>query len=438
MAYFPTNVMPLTYKQDVSGATASNVLISAEDYNLHDEEIRAIEEYLGKTKGFVGLGLPKPDVPELQVYPVSPGVPGVPGDDGLPDLSNGNILNSVSTIIDIVNNMTGFASQGSSSGYLHSGQKVIFPENVHCTGLIGIPGSNDSSINVQSTDGFPRQGVISILNDVQQAHKTSNSSDFSQTVSGGVSMVEWVRYSDKTAQQFLNCERGFAGTSRGPHSASFNAPRDTSFGRNQRDFCVLLDGIEVNICGRQWPWWRQRRRYRMPFFAIQGFKRDLIIFIVRYGASFPLNSGHDPSVAQVVIKAANDLGILTYRNEVPFLQSQNSTNRNQKRIGWVEARNFINELEDNGAVTEETSPDNLEIGNIPVFRGRVSVNYGVSAITRVSTYNIDAIQVIQTADGRVYCFLSDYANRDRTLQAVVNYESYFIAPPMTTGIRNGE
>lgn len=424
--------MPLTPKEDSPTASdlSSNVRITSEDYNLHDEEIVAIEQYIGTTGGFRGLGLGRTELPELKTFQRSASE--IFGDARFLDVSGGNVFNIVAQLVDIVNNVTEFRGQGSISGYVHSGQRIILPEQAQATFLTATPNPSDTVINVQSTEGFPSSGVISILNDVQQATKTSG--QFRQTVAGGVSMVEWIRYSGKTGTQFINCERGYLNTARGPHSASFDSPRETNFNRNRKDFCVLLDSIETQVCSRQFPAWRQRRRFRIPFFGIQGFKRDLVIFIRRYGAYFPLDAGKDPSTANIVIKVASDQGILTYRDGTPFLQSQTLANRQKGLIGFAEAYDYIDALIDAGAATEEASKDNFVVGTVPVLMGRLGVNYALSAITRVSTYNIDAIQLVQTADARVYTFLVDYANRDRTLQAIANYNAYFVNAPMTTRI----
>jgi hypothetical protein len=439
MPYFPETIMPLSPKQNVPGFVPSNVLVSADDYNLHDGEIRAIEEYLGKSGGFVGLGLPKGGLPTMRKFEsdASSSASDQRGTDSeLPDPSQGSIVNTVSRLVDIVNNMTDYSSQASSSGYLHSGQRVAFPEQVQATFLANIPGSSDTVINVNSTSGFPRQGVISILNDVEQAIMGGTDNKFHQNVLGGTSTVEWIRYSNKNQTQFLDCERGFLNTNIGPHSASFDPPAPTGATRNIRDFCVLLDGVDTTVCNREWPTWRQRHRYRMPFFSVQGTWRDLVTYIVRYGTRHPLTSSDNAVSAESVIAAADACGLKVEINGVPYLQSQSESNRSKNRIGWVEAETFVKKLQEYGEVVEVSSPEDFTVGTIPVFRGRVAVNYGLSAITRTTTANIDAVQIMQTADSRVYCFLSNKANKDMTQQAIVSFGTYFAGSVMTSELRN--
>jgi len=388
-----------------------------------------------------GLGVPD-TLPELRIFPggEAPTTPGGGGGgDVLLDPSQGNLFNVIAQMMDIVNNLTEFRGQGSSSGYIHSGQRMVLPETTHATFLVNTPGQFDTTISVGSTEGFPSRGIITILNDVQQATKSrGNRSDFVQNIQGGTTTVEWIRYSGKTATQFLNCERGFLGTHPGPHAADFGAPRDSRFNRNRKDFCTFLDGLEIDICDREWPWWRQRRRFTIPFFGVSGFKRDLKIFIRRFGPSFPLNAGRDPTAATTILSVARDLSLLTFRDGTPFLQSKFQSTRDKGLLRWGEASSYVEQLIDQGAATEETVPDDFAIGTVPVFLGRLAVQHSLAAITRVTRLNMDAVAIVQTADGRVFAFIQDFANRDRTLQAIVNYQAYFISPPFVTSLRNNQ
>lgn len=436
MAYFPNRLMPLTSKEDspLKESLDSNVRITAERYNLHDQEIRAIEEFLGVNGGFQGLGVGGKELPDLKTFESTAAQNF--GDAPFVDLSSGDIMNVLAQLVDVVNNMTDYRGQGSSSGYLHSGQRIVFPEQAHAAFLSAIPDPQDKTISVSSTDGFPRQGIITILNDVKQASKLRNRGDFFQTVRGGMTTVEWIRYTDKTNTKFLNCERGYLGTTAGSHSGTIVQPRETRFNRNRRDFCVLLDGVEIEVCSREFPAWQDRRRFRVPFFNIQGFRRDIRNFLRRYGPRFPLTSTQDPSAAQAVVEIADDLGLLTSVDGTPFLLSKFQSFRQKGLLRWGEAASFYSALDDAGLVTEVTAPEDFSVGQVPVFMGRMSVNHALSAVTRVTIYNIDAIQIIQTADGRVFTFIADLANRDRTLQAISNYQAYFISPATTTFLGN--
>lgn len=443
MAYFPNRLMPITAKEDAPEANGltSNVRIKAADYNLHDQEIRAIEEYLGVNGKFAGLAIPKETLPDIRFF--KPKFP----DPTIPDAFLNVNINStggtaavfdvLSQLVDVVNNATDFAGQASSSGYLHSGQKLLFPETIRASFLAAVtPGQTDTTISVTSTEGFPPRGVISILNDVQQANKTSSTGKFFQTVPGGVSTVEWIRYSSKTPTQFLGCERGFLGTTKGPHSGAFNAPRPTSQTRNSRDYCLLLDGIQTEVCTRQFPAWQQRSRYRIPFYGIEGAFTDLVYFIIRFGASFPLNSGYDSATEAIVVQAAKDVGLWQTNNGVPFLRSGSSSLAVKGLLSYGEAYRFVKKLIEVGAAVLAEIPGDASVGLVPVMLGRVAVHYSLAGITKTTNIgNIDAIQIIQTADGRVFCFLVDFYNRDRTLQSVIGYHAYYVAAPQTTLMR---
>ena len=138
MAYFPNRLMPLTPKEDspLKSDLDSNVKITAARYNLHDQELRAIEQFLGVKGGFQGLGVSSKALPDLKTFDSTASQNF--GDAPFLDLSSGDILSLIAQLVDVVNNMTDFKGQGSSSGYLHSGQRIIFPENAHATFLTTI------------------------------------------------------------------------------------------------------------------------------------------------------------------------------------------------------------------------------------------------------------------------------------------------------------
>jgi hypothetical protein len=206
--------------------------------------------------------------------------------------------------------------------------------------------------------------------------------------------------------------------------------------RNRRDYCILLDGIETEVCTRQFPAWLKRFRYRIPFFGIQGFFADLVFFFIRFGASFPLNKGHDTATEQIVLAAASDLGLLQTVSGTPFLRSIFPALQAKKLLSYGEAWRLVKRLIDDEAAILLETPEDVVIGTVPVILGRLATHYSLAAITKTTTVlNINAVQIIQTADGRVYCFMTDFFNLDRTLQAVINYHTYYIASPYTTDMR---
>jgi hypothetical protein len=179
MPYFPEELMPLTKKRNSPGVHPGLPLL-AKEYNKHDEEIRAIEEFL--------LGL---TTDELAV--------------------NDRVINLVGR----VNRMLLRTPALVMSGHAISGTQMRFPRtNIAFlprdsqNETIG-PAFSDTTIKVDSTEGFPAEGVITILNDVTEDSHGDES---------GPSNVEWIKYRGKTSTAFLNCERGHDGSTIGSHS----------------------------------------------------------------------------------------------------------------------------------------------------------------------------------------------------------------------------
>lgn len=172
MPYFPDRIMPLTPKKDEPGSHPGSP-ISASDYNLHDEQLQAFEEWL----------LSK-------------------------DSERGKLRERVLALLDRANTMIMRNPVRVTSGHALSGTKVRFPRAEVC--FLKSPGAmspSDRVIHVDSTAGFPEDGVITIINDVVPGQSGSDGT-----------YVEWIRYSGKTSDSFLNCERGFLGTTAGTHS----------------------------------------------------------------------------------------------------------------------------------------------------------------------------------------------------------------------------
>lgn len=172
MPYFPDRIMPLSPKKDAPGSHPDSP-ISASDYNLHDEQLQAFERWL----------LSK-------------------------DSERGELRERVLALLDRANAMIMKNPVRVTSGHALSGTKVRFPRADVC--FLKSPGAvspSDRTIHVDSTTGFPEEGVISIINDVIPG----------QSDAGGT-YVEWIRYSGKTSDSFLNCERGLFGTTAGTHS----------------------------------------------------------------------------------------------------------------------------------------------------------------------------------------------------------------------------
>lgn len=224
MSYFPNRLMILTPKVDASGSSGvSGAVISALDFNLHDQEILAIETYLGTNGGNNS----------------SPGIAGS-GQSAQPSAS-GTSSAFVSSLIAMTDRLNTFAQFGlqTTSGYVLNGLRLVFPQAAHFAYLASPPGAGDSTISVDSTIGFPSSGIISILNDVDQSG------------GGSETMTEWISYSGLTATTFMNCQRGFLGTTAGSHAGNILLPTVGASNRNVKDLCAT--SIDFAICTARVP-----------------------------------------------------------------------------------------------------------------------------------------------------------------------------------------
>lgn len=471
MAYFPKALMPLTSKADFSGSSgfSGSNLISAADYNKHDQELLAIEQFLGVNGGFPRLGLNK-DVARDDGQPVSGGA--AAGGAGSPEqallAANGgqNLLNQIAKLTDQLNVFVdgGIAS---SSGSTQTGGRIIFPEDSFFCYLTGVPSAGDTTIAVNSTAGFPSSGVISILNDVQQAvvpgavsTTTPPSSKKNppppptrgpilERVAGGLSNVEWIQYSGKNSTQFLNCQRGYLGTYAGPHAGAFEQVSVTgTTSNNLQNFCINLS-FGTTVCQRQNPAWRFRTIYSFPLFNVTGTLSQ-VTTAIRLGASqfriFPTfnQSDYNQAVANARYVGATlgggSIAEFTSKGAL-FLKS---LTRTDGKLTQTEASRFVQAGLSNGitsiggasaAIIHVTKgPGNFGVAGlgIPVFCGRMAVDYAVGDVTRADASTMSAIQLIQTADGRAIATILKSTKRDETLQGVVNYQTYIVASPRTS------
>lgn len=186
MPFFPDELMPLTPKEDAPGTIPPANPIGAADYNRHDEELRAIQEFLlEKDEGALRERV----------------------------LALANTANSI---------LRGGASR-TLSGYALSGTRPRF-SNTKFSFLKGALGQSDTTVVVDSTDGFPDEGLLTVLNDVNPEGVAEN---IGLVTPEGLTTVEWIRYSGKTSDSFLNCERGYLDTSVGTHAGIHQPPNES-------------------------------------------------------------------------------------------------------------------------------------------------------------------------------------------------------------------
>jgi hypothetical protein len=189
MAYFPDKIMPSVVKKDAANVGS----ILAEDYETLSNEIIAIENFLGTTSTKAS----DVDIKNIMNN----------------ELNSSNIIPVINLLVDQMNTFTrdGIST---SSGYVNGDQRIIFPETSQATFLTKAPETKDKSIKVVSTIGFPDSGIITVLNDYDSNQQ--------------ITPMEWIKYSGKTSTEFLNCERGYLGTTAGAHNGTISGVNTTT------------------------------------------------------------------------------------------------------------------------------------------------------------------------------------------------------------------
>ncbi len=355
MAYYPKSIMPNVQKKNMSGGVGS---INADDINRHNDELIAIERFLGIDQ-FAS------EVDENDIV------------SGKNDPKN--IIGAIRKLVDSINT---FVDGGvlTSSGYALDGQRIIFPETAHSTFLTKTPAPADKTIKVTSTIGFPDIGVISILNDV----------DTPNTIVDG-SFVEWIKYAGKTSTEFIGCERGFLGTTVGKHSGTPALSGTFSGTLNKLDQCVKTP-VGVQACNRRYPGWRYREMLSFQSFKLLGTFVEITRAIRRVPEFFDLSAEKLGEDYERIIEVATDDGILATRasDGKQILQSQDTEYVALKELTWTEAEAFVEELmfliDDTSPIIISTVRDvgDWTVGNapyIPVFQGRMSIDYTIAALT---------------------------------------------------------
>lgn len=140
MAYFPESLLPSNIKQTSSDVGGNQFIVSASDYNRHDEEIRAIEKFIGTQDSANGCSLIESLKSAAQ---------------RLQDLRDGIIL-TTSGVVSVKD-----ASVGGTDGI------VPFPTSWTTTLSSGISASTTLPVmQLASVSGLPTSGYVSIINDV--------------------------------------------------------------------------------------------------------------------------------------------------------------------------------------------------------------------------------------------------------------------------------
>lgn len=162
MPYFPDSIMPPHTKDESKDVKGLPHVVSASDYNKHDEEIRAIEAFIGPIS---------PSIP-LPGFSCNGQVSGCSG-VGPPCVTDSyTVAKALKSILDALESL-------SDSVHIHSGivkayptsqlSKINFPSEWATTGLgTVLPANYDKIDRVRLTNStsIPESGFITIINDI--------------------------------------------------------------------------------------------------------------------------------------------------------------------------------------------------------------------------------------------------------------------------------
>jgi hypothetical protein len=432
MPYFPDSVMPLSPKQNAVGALRRGNAILAAEFNLIDEEVQAIEQYLLGQKNGVG--------------------------------------NFSERIKAVVSSLNAVALRGSISnvisGYCLTGMRLRFPETA-TTWLTKYPSPTDREIKVNTTRDFPSSGVISIINDVSQLVFNEKESTVTRTSDTGTTSVEWITYDGKTSDSLLNCTRGYMGTYAGTHAGYYPGSVNSTVLTNLSDHCPVTPlKTQQNLCQR-----RINRPYAkrlFPLFGFSGVLDDLTRQVMLDGPSFRLypsnpylqqmrtafgavtpttdqvptttwgytvepwvRTPYSPAVPLTVTDGIISYGIWkerwAYDKDMvltllyAFLQSEDFSYASAGRLTGVEAYDFMDLALANGSIstTDYKSIDWPEKG-IPVFSGMLDIRTEFTEWTNTYT-TPESPRVVLMADGTVVGYLTPIDNLLDVAQAVIGY-----------------
>lgn len=423
MAFFPRQVMPLTPKMDSPKSTSRGpARITAEQYNLHDQEIRAIEEFLGTQPYSVSQGIPRQEVGDKATQSLG--------------LFESGVLGQVGRLTERLNSL---AIDGVSvgSGLVSSGGLIVFPQDIGATYLSSQPGPSDSEIQVASTAGFPSEGTISIANDVHQAFFAEGSGW--QRTGDDVTTVEWIRYSGKTSTSFTGCQRGFLGTTRGPHAGNIEmpmAPTSTEV-PNTKNVSVPLWQSMATVTTRRYRGWRNLTTYSLPILGLSGSKTSITDAVRLLASTFRVSAGYDPTQLGEFLAAANTVGILGTRDSGSyFLKSADGTHESAGTLEPQEALDFVGQCESRGLLVLESTPDQMAFPQmaVPVFRGKMGI--GICPAVTGTAAPLRSVQVFLDAAGRLMMF----SDEDRVLEGgpvgVIGYTIFHVPSSLSLAERS--
>ena len=402
MSYFPRTIMPLTPKEDAPLATGfgnGRSRLTSRSYNTHDEEIQAIEQFIGASDLFAaGQGVSM------------------------------SLLQKVADIISDLNAFTDpYGGISTSSGNVNSGGRIIFPEPSLATYLTSFPAQADNSIAVNDTSGFPDAGIISILNDMDAPVGTP-------APDVGFTNVEWVRYSSKTPTSFDGCERGYGGTFVGTHVLTPTQASSTP--NNYKDYQgdsehvpYVVQSINAayaevdSTMTRHFPGWRRMNLYELRILDLYGTQTDMTWKVARRAAWLSVLPS-DPDFQQFS-NVTGGLGLLRQRNDgTYYLESNDTSYALQGVLTWAESASVVGGL---FFLAKGVDDQAWPTYAIPVFCGRLSLMLSIREATRDLFSPIDGLRIRQNATGEAYVYV---ANAYAPTYGDVGYHATLVASRM--------
>lgn len=431
MGFFPNNYMPLTPKKDApnSDISSSRVRITASQYNLHDEELRAIEEFLG--------------LPTLGSSYLKSSAQSV-----LSSSQPSNLISGIQELTDRINTSI-LDGHAMSSGLTHSGERLIFPQNAIVTYLTTSLAGSSQVLNVSSTDGFPESGILSIPNDVVQGKFNTSTNTWESTVAGGTTTVEYISYDRKTKTSFIGCQRGVYGSAAGPHTGSIEIIRATIAGQsNNKDIPLQLLAPSnpvgfgnFQILDRRYRGWRNRKTYFAPFLNFAGITSTLSFieeFIRQSPNAVSVYQADDPDTDNFIL-VSTQADILAQRPDGSYyLKSKNTGLAAANKLTGLEAYNWVSIAVTNNLIKPRQIPSDMTWPDksIPVFCGILGLNFSLASMATnpiQSPATTTASVLSMSADGTLYAFgNSNRANLDTVMDPIIQYEAFLSHVPMSS------
>ena len=214
MSYFPNQIMPKTLMKETSKEVDDSPAIeNAKDWNTQHREIRAIEKFLIGDRSSGGLILAGADQQGTTQLPKS-------------------LKDGVDYVRYVLEELFNGCWLSQYTGTVRYKNYINLPDCVVKTKTTGDISSVDTTITVESTDGFPRSGTITKINGLRTEEYCQSGvsgfavgpgdicavgtkyiaySDFTGAVKHRTSQ-EIITYTNKNETQFLNCTRSVNGS----------------------------------------------------------------------------------------------------------------------------------------------------------------------------------------------------------------------------------